>query len=183
MDITPEAALQELASRLVEREVIYCVSGLISTLSAREWDGSDGIDPDELYAVNFKEPDADNYREAAEYADDEELRSLKVEELATGGFVWSLIGDDSISDPFPKAVDAWRAAFADLGTDQPAGDEVYEHWIVSDWLAEQLRARGEAVSNDISGLVVWGRTTTGQAISMDSVIRDITRALHTGKEC
>lgn len=178
MDITPAAALQELASRLVEREVIYCVSGLISTLSAREWDGSDGIDPDELHAVNFKAPDADNYREAAEYADDEELRRVKVEALATGGFVWALVGDDWCSEPIESEAEAWRAAFADLGADLPEGDEVYEHWIVSDWLAQKLRERGEAVSDDISGLVVWGRTTTGQAISMDAVIRDITAQLH-----
>lgn len=55
--------------------------------------------------------------------------------------------------------------------------EVYEHWIVSDWLARKLRAQGERVG-ECGGLTIWGRTTTGQAIAMDSVIEDIWLALH-----
>ena len=54
-------------------------------------------------------------------------------------------------------------------------DEVLEHWIVSDWLADELAERGEAVAEDFFGLTIWGRTTSGQAILLDSVIEEIGR--------
>ena len=50
--------------------------------------------------------------------------------------------------------------------------EVYEHWIVSRYLGSELGAQGELVE-EFLGLNIWGRTTTGQAISMDYVIRQI----------
>lgn len=55
--------------------------------------------------------------------------------------------------------------------------EIFEHWAVSRWLAKKLLARGEAVLG-WEGLNIWGRTTTGQAISMDGVIREIVAELH-----
>ena len=55
--------------------------------------------------------------------------------------------------------------------------EAYEHWIVDRWFGEQLSKRGEMVE-DVLGLCIWGRTTTGQAIAMDRVICDIYDSLH-----
>ena len=52
-------------------------------------------------------------------------------------------------------------------------EEVFEHWIVSDHLANKLEEEDETIERDFHGLTVWGRTTTGQAISMDYVIRKI----------
>lgn len=51
--------------------------------------------------------------------------------------------------------------------------EVCEHWLVSDWLAGELSARGEVVFDGLDPMPVWGRQTTGQAILLDGVIRDI----------
>jgi len=51
--------------------------------------------------------------------------------------------------------------------------EAYEHWIVSDWLADKLEAYGELVTKDFLGLTIWGRTCTGQAILLDWVISKI----------
>ncbi len=53
--------------------------------------------------------------------------------------------------------------------------EIYEHWAVSQWLHDQLKAKGEAVCDDFYGLCVWGRTTTGQAVYADSVIQQIAK--------
>jgi len=56
------------------------------------------------------------------------------------------------------------------------GDEerdVFEHWTVSEWLAEKLIEKGEFVGTDFYGLSVWGRTTTGQSVKMDGVIQEI----------
>lgn len=56
---------------------------------------------------------------------------------------------------------------------EPYQREIFEHWIVSDWLGRKLEAKGERVDFDFAGLTVWGRTTTGQAIYMDRVIEEI----------
>lgn len=61
---------------------------------------------------------------------------------------------------------------------QTQSNEVFEHWIVSDWLAEKLAAKGEKVDTDFAGLTVWARTTTGQGIASDSVIQDIVADLN-----
>lgn len=63
--------------------------------------------------------------------------------------------------------------FANEYNIEPYTREVYEHWIVSDWLARQLESQGETVVDFGAGCRVWCRTTTGQAISMDYVIQKI----------
>lgn len=47
--------------------------------------------------------------------------------------------------------------------------EAYEFWSVTDYLAKKLEEKGEMVE-EIFGLNVWGRCTTGQAILLDHVI-------------
>lgn len=56
--------------------------------------------------------------------------------------------------------------------------EVYEHWIISQYLANKLDAHGEKVDRDFAGLIIWARTTTGQAVLLDRVICDIFDELH-----
>lgn len=56
--------------------------------------------------------------------------------------------------------------------------EVYEHWIVSVWLARKLKERGHVVCDDFMGLTIWGRACTGQAIYMDSSIEGICNELN-----
>jgi hypothetical protein len=66
--------------------------------------------------------------------------------------------------------------FADI---EPYDREVYEHWSVSNWLAEKLIEKGEKVDTDFAGLNVWARTTTGQLIYADSVMEAIARDMLT----
>lgn len=54
--------------------------------------------------------------------------------------------------------------------------EIYEWWIVTDWLLDKLEAHGEAVLRTDYG-EWWGRTCTGQSIVLDSVIEDIYKAM------
>jgi len=67
-----------------------------------------------------------------------------------------------------------------LGNDlEPQLSDVYAYWIVSDWLVHHLELRREVVERGFYGLTIWGRQTTGQAISMDRAITDIHRnSLH-----
>lgn len=55
--------------------------------------------------------------------------------------------------------------------------EIYEHWIVSDYLAGRLEERGERIGK-LDNLTVWGRGCTGQAILLDGVIQDIVKEYH-----
>ena len=63
---------------------------------------------------------------------------------------------------------------------EPYEREIFEHWAVSQSLHDDLAALGERVDNDFAGMCVWGRTTTGQAISMDSIIRQVL-AMHDAR--
>jgi len=50
--------------------------------------------------------------------------------------------------------------------------DVFEWWVVSDWLLDKLEANGQPVMRTDWGNW-WGRTTTGQAILLDWVIEKI----------
>lgn len=60
-------------------------------------------------------------------------------------------------------------AMQESGEDQ---QEIYEWWFVTQWLYERLKKAGEPVMDSDYGYL-WGRTCTGQAISLDRVIQDI----------
>lgn len=49
--------------------------------------------------------------------------------------------------------------------------EIYEYWAVSNWFADKPLLSCERVEKDFYGHCVWGGTTSGQAISMDCVVR------------
>jgi len=72
--------------------------------------------------------------------------------------------------------DGWQKVCDDHRID-PEQREAYEHWIVSDWLARKLEAKGE-ITGEVCGLTIWGRCTTGQSICMDGVIEEITQELY-----
>ena len=51
-------------------------------------------------------------------------------------------------------------------------NEVYEHWLVSDWLLDRLKEENEPIlETDFE--TWWGRCTSGQAILLDHVIQKI----------
>jgi len=160
-DQDKERRYQEAARRLVDREVVYCVSSLVSTLAEAYGQSGAVGDIAELseQAFELSTPIPD-YEEAA--------REEGWEETDDG---WQLRQDGeylSADDP--------EEACTMSGID-PHEREVYEHWIVSRWLADKLEAHGEKVDRDFAGMIVWARTTTGQAILLDGVIRDIVTEL------
>ncbi|NBB23417.1 hypothetical protein GVN20_28965 [Runella sp. CRIBMP] len=56
--------------------------------------------------------------------------------------------------------------------DVPTENTIYEWWLVSDWLANALERQNQPLlQNDFN--TWWGRTCSGQAIYMDSVIQNI----------
>jgi hypothetical protein len=155
-----ESLLQANAERLVQREVIVCLSHMVSTLAGGYGELSRG----DLCGL-------------AEQASDLCLPIADFEEAATQAG-WTLHGSVWIHDDFEDAETSPENA-CHASNVEPYDREVYEHWAVSTWLAEKLAAKGERVDTDFSNLNVWARTTTGQAISMDSVIRAIAAEMHS----
>lgn len=160
-----EIALQRRAARLVSQEVQCCMSSLVATLAKAQGSRWRVLEEEEIYGLTCQAFELAahvlDYESAAReagwtwVADDERFASSAGEFFAPmAGCDWQRLGDEH-----------------DI---EPQYLEVYEHWAVSTWLAEKLTAKGERVDTDFAGLNVWARTTTGQAISMDSVIEAIT---------
>ncbi|MGN6451212.1 MAG: hypothetical protein ACTHLK_21995 [Brucella intermedia] len=160
------------AQDLVRREVHYCVSSLVSTLAqGHGYMGRQGrFEHDEVVslvdrAAELAAPVAD-YEEAAREA------GWSVSRTQPGKISRK---DEGVTSAV--YMDSWEMAcgYDDI---EPHYREVYEHWIVSDWLADKLIEKGEKVDKDFAGLTIWARTTTGQAIYCDGVIEQITAELN-----
>ena len=162
-----EIALQRRAARLVEREVHACMSSLVATLAAgystglpRKTEAGIALDDLAQQAEHLASPVLD-YEGAAREAGWTRIKH-------SGMFNGPLGSDIRLAD-----FESWEECCEENGI-EPHECEVFEHWSVSSWLAEKLIAKGERVDTDFAGLNVWARTTTGQAISADSVIETIT---------
>lgn len=159
--------LEQAASDLVAREVLCCMSSMVATLAN---------------AYGCLEPRGDYTRDLSSLAEQaSELCApvLDYEEAAREAD-WTLTGSVWSHDDFENAETSAEAA-CHASDVEPHEWDVFEHWAVSTWLAEKLEAAGERVDMDFAGLCVWARTTTGQAISMDSVIERITREIHAAR--
>lgn len=177
--------------QMITSEVLCCMSSLVSTLAAgygaavehvdaygrRSTNGSDLANLTEQ-AFELAAPIDDWGSAASEHG-------LTLEARADGLHVLSLpqpAADGSLSDMHFTAYDDSRQAaiaYCDFHGLEPYPTEVYEHWAVTDWFADKLEAAGEKVDRDFAGLCVWGRTTTGQSIAMDSVVARIYAETHT----
>ena len=201
-----ESKRQELARRLVDREIYYRVSSLVSTLSnlAQECLPSvlrnEGLDwEDDILPLL----ESTNYEEAlrawvmdTDGVDVQSLESAIEIDNYWGEFLEEVIipklgqlGDDLDDwlDADPERDEKFRELVferlyknsdmeelcreLDVDTDDFRGD-IYEHWLISDWLARKLKERGET-TGELCGLTVWGRGTTGQSICLDRVIQNL----------
>lgn len=163
---------------LVRREVFHVASYLVATLANADYDhGADDLGALMDQAQELCYPVLD-YLEGAEqagwvrYAPGQDVTPPEGEEPADGWWY-------SKADPAGDWYDSPEAA-ASNGEFDPYEWEVYEHWLISDWLADKLEAHGEKVDRDFAGLTIWARTTTGQAIALDSVIVAICDELNKG---
>ena len=148
------------AEQLVSAEVHYCVSYLVSTLAGR------GHQPaaSTPQAQELAAPIAD-YEEAAIQAG--------WHREADGSWFRAALDSDGEDVGTLRVTEATAEDACERDDIEPYDREVFEHWIVSRWLAEKLAAKGEKVDSDFAGMTVWARTTTGQAISIDAVIVEI----------
>ena len=150
--------------QIVNSEVHYCVSYLVSTLA----NGCHAVTSDGAVLRDMAEQAAElacpvlDWHEALEQNG---WRRATDAERALGFLTWQQ-EDGEQSDEMAETI-------ANEHGPDPYERDVFEHWIVSDWLANQLETRGEKVDRDFAGMIVWARTTSGQGIASDSVIRAI----------
>jgi len=131
---------------LVQREVIYCISSLIHTLTKDNKQGD----------TTFKYlcPEDNQY-----------YWGVKTEHS-----VWKI---DPIHNDEETAIYEWFEVYRG-GSLHEYRQEIFEHWIVTSWLGKKLQEQGETVVEDVLGIsFIWCRATTGQAIYMDYVIQEI----------
>lgn len=168
------AEYQERVAQFVNREVNYCVSGIVHTL-ANGYGSTEG-DLSELCEKAFElscpiDDWADTVFDHVRNLD----RDSVVAYLENWGFA---VKDDEPLEDLRTAMissiaDEGERDFCEENNLDPFQREIYEHWIVSKFLANRLDRWGEKVDFDFDGLIIWGRTTTGQSISMDHLITQV----------
>lgn len=145
--------------QMVSREVIYCVSHLVSEIC--KFEGHEA--QEQAFALYQGQPD---YEEAA-------IQEGWIFETSRfcGNPHFKKEGDKT-----SYMYEDWQDVCESENID-PYYPEILEHWIVSNWLADKLIAKGETVDKDFMGLTVWGRRTSGQGIANDYVIEQIYKEL------
>ena len=179
-------AIERVAENLVERDVLACQSALVDSLLSNErgedWTldnvrnlypdvddadfdrcyelvldyGGDPPDPDpfELTAEELRDRMPDDVELQAD--DEDELRRRFIQMLNTGAV---------------EGLEDWRDAARD--TDPR---EVFEWWLVTGYLAQELEDIGEVVLDNGYGRW-WGRTCTGQSLLLDGTFQRIAKRL------
>lgn len=149
--------------QMVNQEVLCCMSNMVPTLAGgfcRFGDLEPNLESLMEQASELAAPVPD-YEEAAVQAG---WRGPFTQEGAPSYFTG------------PNDVTVFETSWENICADEdiePYDREVFEHWAVSEWLADKLIAKGEKVDKDFAGLCVWARTTSGQIIAADSVIERI----------
>lgn len=83
----------------------------------------------------------------------------------------------AIAYAYKQEIQAIQWEIDDLQNEMDDPTEALEFWIVTNWLADKLEKQGELITNDFMGFNIWGRTTSGQAISMDYVMEKIAKTV------
>ena len=156
------AEYQHNVDKFVQREVCYCVSTLIYDLVRSEHAYCNDYMGDLLAVASTLDYEGAARDDGWRFC--EKSQSF-VKDFVDGRTLYEFGATDWVD-------------LCDSENIDPHEVEALEHWIVSDWLADRLEERGEMVSKNIHGLTIWGRTCSGQAISLDGVICDIFDELH-----
>lgn len=163
--------------QMVQQEVLCCMSHIVAILA----NGSGCVD-----AHSRNAPHDDAAKDLASLAEQALELSMPLPDYEEAAIQ---DGWEEYRDRFgvqcwrkPRAgesgkVDTWAGTAESLCTEfadlEPYDREVFEHWAVTDWLADKLLEEGEKVDKDFGNLCIWARTTTGQGIASDGVIERV----------
>ena len=153
-----ESKNQRICQQLVHREVMHCCSNMVYELGQNE-----------KYMDDIRELcTGQNWEDAAW---DEGWQAVEDPHCVLG---YKFIKKNEENDEEPNEtsdVETWPELCEEQNI-EPYDVEVFEHWAVTNWFAGKLKSHGEIVG-ELFDFTIWGRCTTGQAISMDGIIREI----------
>ena len=155
---------------LIQREVIYCVSSLIHTLTKEN-----KLDDEQALELWTAPIDYGGAKYELELEQDYVFKHYCTEDnryyfgVRNKDAVWKI---DPIHNDEETAIYEWFEIYRG-GSLSGYRQEIFEHWIVTSWLADKLEAKGETVVRDFYGLTVYCRPCTGQALHCDHVIQEI----------
>ena len=155
---------------IVRDEVLVCASSLISQLSEAL---ANTTMAEELWDM-FETP---NHESALEEVEGEGYELVEYEPGT-----WAFFAEgDAWNEENALCEGDDREEVIEEGVDELCGShiseyryEVYEHWIVTDWLGKKLEDQGEKVV-DFYNLNIFCRCCSGQAIAMDPYIIEIAK--------
>lgn len=167
--------------QMISAEILCCMSSLVATLA-----GGYGAAVTHVDAYGRRSTNGGDLANLTEQAFELAAPIDDWDEAAIeAGWSETEDGRDGGQHVFTDSTDGqtwcaanWQRLCEDHEID-PYQREVFEHWAVTDWFADKLEAAGEKVDKDFSGLCIWARTTTGQAIYADAVIERIYAETHT----
>ena len=148
---------QAIKGQFVQREVKACITDISEHLFS--WEGDKYANWDEwenLYVTRC--PECGEIVVEWEEVDENDVVHIESDDIANKCM------DYGVKCPHCGAIHEEKP--------EAEPQEIYEYWIVSPWLGKKLRDKGEPVLERWGGWI-WGRTCTGQTISLDSVISSI----------
>lgn len=188
---THSATNQKIIDHLVGREVYCCLTSEVEYMLERvyEDDKNNPLDINDLESLYVKRcsecGDFDFEEMSPEELSDEEIINFS-EESAKGEYACPVCGEsyDSIDEARNCCASGSIYKCCSCGTIYNGYDydnltefpEIYEWWAVSKWFGEKLKEQGCVVIEQY-GKSLWGRETTGQAISLDGCIINIAKKM------
>ena len=185
--INDETLFQRACEKFVERNVIYCVSSLMYDIGQNLEASAKIFDFDYDEAIGWFQ--RDDWEEPVAWFIRKDATLDQLEEIAGSDWdeiVVKVVGEGSVADFLDDTHGLLREEvlksvtdFEEVGREynlDPYVTEVYEHHIIDRYYYQDLLSEGEIVF-EFGGMLIWGRTTTGMAISMDSVTRRLVREL------
>lgn len=141
-------AVHELAEVYISRDVLYCQSSLVDDCIKHE---VEGFSYDAITNIN-QEDALHTIEDHVNWLDDRDIDHAEADEI--------------------EDEDEKLEALEELARDNSEPQEIFEWWLVTDWLAGKLSKLGEPVL-EVGNCHWWGRGCSGQSIILDGTIQKI----------
>jgi len=165
---------QDIKGKFVSREVLACVTEMVEYIIKQGFEDNNA--PFSLDdCSNYYTDNSGEIEELAEKKEqlEEEIQDIEnsIEELKEEESKDEEIqAKENEKTKLEEEISSIENKIEELEEEQGEVNEPYEWWIVSSWLCDKLKEKGEVVLEDEN---IWGRQTSGQAILLDSVISEI----------
>ena len=156
--------IEESAKNIISNEILAVQSSLVEKLLSENIIQIDTIQNYYHYHVDNKLTGSDEYMSSDEFDTYKEKIEEKINDLESD----------------EKDATEWQEHLDELENIESQPQEIYEWWLISDWLKEKLLAEGEPVLDTDYG-IWWGRTSSGQQIVADGIIQKIVKKINIEK--